>query len=233
MSIKTITCLLLLLVTPILSNTSLKFSTVQNSDIAHMTQEILKIAYLKLGIEISVDEYPAKRSLHLSNEGKKYDGELHRIMGIEKQYTNLIPIPIPIHFLEGVVLSKSVKFAVKGWKSLEPYTIGVRRGIVFTVNGTRGMKRVLFNSHDKLFQMLDNKRLDIIILPRMSALKYLQGSRVENVTFFEPPVQVYKMYHYLHKKNSHLIVKITSILKKMEEDGIIEKVRQKYIQKLQ
>jgi len=197
-----------------------------------MTQKILEIAYAKLGIEITMDQYPAKRSLLLSNGGKKYDGELHRISGIEKKFTNLIPVPVPIYYLDGIVLSKSIAFDVKGWKSLKPYVIGVRRGIVFTVNGTRGMKRVLFNSNEKLFNMLDNNKIDIVVMTRMSALKYLQSHPEIKVDILEPPVQTYKMYHYLHKKNAHLVDRLTLVLKQMEEEGSIEKIKKDYIQEL-
>ena len=130
------------------------------------------------------------------------------------------------------MLSKKVEFEIKGWESLRPYVIGVRRGIVFTVNGTVGMKRILLNSNEHLLEMLDKGKIDIVVLTRTSALKYLQSRSDLKFKILEPAVEYYPMYHYLHKKNLTLRPKLTQILKEMEEEGFIKKIRENYIQEL-
>ena len=232
MKVKTIVSLLFLCVLSLFSSQQLKLVTVQNSVVSHVTHKVIKEAYRRLGLTISLDYYPAKRSLALSNEGVFYDGELHRIGGMEKKYPNLIPIWVPIYLLEGVIVTSGVDFDVKGWDSLNPYSIAVRRGISFTVNGTKGMNRVILNSNEHLFQLLDNQRVDIIVLSRINALKQIQNQKYSNLKILEPPVQVYKMYHYLHKKNAHLVPKLKSVLKDMQEEGVIQKIKSDYIRSL-
>lgn len=232
MKTKTIFFLLFLFLLPLFSSQKLKFAGIHNSIISEITQKVIKEAYSRMGIEISIDYYPAKRSLIISNEGIDYDGELHRIGGIEKNFPNLVPIPIPINLLEGVVVTNKVHFEINGWKSLKPYLIGVRRGIVFTTNGTAGMNRVVLNTNEHLFQMLDAQRIDIVVISRINALKYIPEEQRLKLKILEPPIEVYNMYHYLHKKNAHLIPKLTSILKEMQKEGIIQKIRNDFIKTL-
>lgn len=222
----------LILVVPIFSSENLKFTTIQGSAFPYVAEKVVKEAYRRIGIDIIVDFYPGKRSLILSNEGKKYDGELYRIGGVEKRFPNLIPIPVPIHLLEGMVFTKDTKFDVNGWDSLRPYKIGVRRGIAFTFRGTQGMNSVPVNSNKQLFEMLDKGRLDIVVLARMNALKYFQKTKFPNIKILEPAVEVHKMYHYVHKKNAHLIPKLVLALKDMEKEGLIKQFRNEHIQEL-
>jgi len=232
MKVKITVLLLFLCMLPLFSSQKLKFVTVQNSVMSDVTQQVLKEAYSRLGIEIIIEYYPAKRSLILANEGKEYDGELHRIIGMEKRFPNLVRVPVFIYLLEGMVVSKKINFEVKGWESLKPYTIAVRRGIAFTVNGTAKMDRVILNSNEHLFQMLDNDRIDIIVLSRINALKYLKTQKASKSGILEPPVQVYEMYHYLHKKNNYLVPKLTRVLKDMQTEGLIQKIRNDYLKGL-
>ncbi len=37
------------------------------------------------------------------------------------------------------------------------------------------------------------------------------------------------MYHYLNKKNKHLVPKLTSVLQDMEKEGLIKKIKDDYI----
>ena len=41
-----------------------------------------------------------------------------------------------------------------------------------------------------------------------------------------------KLYHFVHKKNSHLIPIITPVLKKMEQSGEIAYIRNAFLRKL-
>ena len=229
MKAKMILFLLFLSLIPLFSTQKMSFTAIKGSFIPNITFKVMEEAYRRLGIEISIKYFPAKRALYFANKGVDYDGELHRISGIEKTYTNLLPIPIPIYYLEGVVVAKDVEFDVNGWDSLRPYKIGVKRGIVFSVKGTEGMSRDILNSNEHLFKLLNAQRFDIIIITRANALKYFKDHGMSNFKILEPPVIVKTLYHYVHKKNSHLIPKLTSVLKDMQKEGTIKKINDDYI----
>ena len=211
---------------------TLKITSVQNSQMAKVTQPILIEAYKRLGIQVSFEDFPAKRSLHLANEGKYYDGELHRIKGLEKRYHNLIPVPVVIFTLEGIVISKKIRFKVDGWESVRPFIIGIRRGVIFSLNGTRDMDRTILNSNERLFYMINGNRFDIIILSRINSTKYMSQEQNKNLMVLEPPVESYNMYHYIHKKNAHLLPELTRVLNEMKDEGVIQKSKDDFLKQL-
>ncbi len=211
---------------------TLVITSVNHSQISKVTQPILIEAYKRLGIDVSFEDYPAKRSLHLANEGKYFDGELHRIKGLERRYPNLVYIPVVIFRLEATVISKKVRFEVDGWESVRPFIIGIRRGVIFALNGTRDMNRTILNSNERLFSMLNGNRFDIIIVSRINASKFLPEEKNKKLMVLEPPVEVYEMYHYLHKKNTHLVPKLTKVLQDMEKEGLIQKYKDDFLKQL-
>jgi len=227
-------CLLLIYFFPyaLFASQKVVIASVLNSQIAKVTQPILIEAYKRLGIEVSFVDFSAKRSLHVANEGIDIDGENHRISGLKSKYPNLVQVPISIYNIEAIVISKKVRFKVDGWESVRPFIIGLRRGIIFAENGTKGMTRSIVYSNEHLFNMLNSNRFDVIILTRINASKYLNQAVNRNLIVLEPPIESHKMYHYLHEKNEHLLPKLTKVLLEMQEEGLLQKYKDEFMKQL-
>ncbi len=199
-----------------------------NSEISYI---VLKEAYQKLGMELIYKPLPGARALHTSNSGE-VDGELFRIVNIQKEYTNLIPVPTPINVLQGIVFSKEKDFVVNGWNSLEPFKIGIQIGIKFVERGAIGMNTIAVDTNEQVFKMLDSGRVDIAVVAFTNGVKTLRKLNLTNIRALSPAVQEYPLYHYLHIKNKHLIPKLDAILKEMDASGRISKIRKDVIIKL-
>jgi len=52
-----------------------------------------------------------------------------------------------------------------------------------------------------------------------------EEEKVNNVTMSPKPVASFYVYHYLHEKNKTLVEPLTEELLRMEEKGIVEKIR--------
>jgi len=217
----------LFIVIPLQSSDKLVFTSVKNSGFSKFALEVMSIAYLNIGIKISIKPLPGTRALVVSNKGKDVDGELFRISGIEKKYTNLIPVKVALHESKWVIYTKNKEFKVNGWQSLKPYKIGIRRGIVTTKNGTQGMQTVMVNNNEQLFKMLDSNRVDVIIISEFNGKKYYNKDKYKDIKLLDTPVSVIPVYHFLHKKNKHLIPKITQAMETLESKGIIQKIKSK------
>ena len=85
--------------------------------IADISAQVLSEAYKRINFEVKFIKMPAERSIENSNNGL-LDGEVNRIAGIDKKYSDLIMIPFLINFLEGVAFTK--KQNLIGIKALEP-----------------------------------------------------------------------------------------------------------------
>ena len=209
----------------------LVFTAVESAYVQQISAAVLKAAYAKLGVEFEISWLPPKRALQIANSGKS-DGEISRIGSIAKKYPNLIQVKIPVNYIEGMVFKKNKSLTINHWDDLRPLKIGVNRGIIFTVNGTKGMNVQFVNSFSSLFQMLDIERVDVIVSPRVIGLVQILKQDLKDIIINEPPLTRLNQYHYLHKRHSKLAARLESVLKKMKESGEIARIRSTYIQDL-
>lgn len=184
---------------------------------------IISEAYRRLKIPFKVVKLPPVRSLKMSNSGQ-FDGELARVKVDPIAYPNLIQVPVAIDLIDATVFSKSVDFKVDGWDSLKPYRIGIRRGVKFTQRGTQGMNVVVGNENAQLLKMLDKGRVDIIVLNKHNAIAAIEQLNLSNIQMLKPSVHYLEVFHYLHKKNLHLLPALTHELQQMESSGEIEAI---------
>jgi len=212
-----------LILLPLIAQEKLTFSTFENKgQVGDICLKVLIKAYKMNGIEVNVKTYPAARALLVSNDGKDTDGELFRISGMNKTYSNLIEIPITLSKLDMFVFTKKHFFKIKNWDSLKPYHIGILRGCTFSEKNTVGMKRTVIKSIDQLFLMLDSGKVDVVVRG-LSGKKILSKLSLKNITMLKNPIDSNNLFHYLHKKHKKIIPKITKTLKKMQKEGEIKK----------
>jgi polar amino acid transport system substrate-binding protein len=196
--------------------------------LTNASREILLYAYNQINVQVETILLPAERALVWSNQGR-YDGEVSRISNVDDKYPNLIMIPVAINKFEAVVFSKKADVVVDGWESLRSYSILLRIGSKYAERGTEGMNVRKLPSNAAVFHTLSKSWYDIAVNPRISGIVQIEKQGLTNIKIIEPPLATYMLYHYLHKKNKHLISKITHQLKKMEENGMIEKIRNEYL----
>ncbi|NIB40676.1 amino acid ABC transporter substrate-binding protein [Pseudomaricurvus alkylphenolicus] len=210
---------------------TLTFSAVEGSINCLVSERVLKEAYKRLQIDIKIRKLPAARALHESNIGV-YDGELYRIRGVNKEYPNLVPITVPINVMEGVVFTEDIHFSVNGWESLKPFRLGIQRGAKFVDRGSLVTERdniQVVNTYAQLFKMLKGGRIEVVVASRLSGLNAMQANGITGITMLGRPLERYDLYHYLHKKNKHLVDDLSSVLMDMDKEGLIKRIRREFI----
>ncbi len=194
------------------------------SPVVFVSHEVLKKAYQQAGMEIELKRLPAKRSLVDANRGV-YDGELARVRNIEKMAPNLVRIPVSVYTTNVVVFTKNKQFPVKGWDSIKPYKTGILRGIALVEAKTKGFNRHMVNSPASLFNLLFAERIDIAIFMHLDGLLELNKTNLHaSIKALSPPLMKLKLYHYLHKKNQHLVPKLEKVLAAMERSGELKQI---------
>ena len=213
-----------------LAQEPLAFTGIENSSYATISKQVMKEAYRRLGLDVKFTDLPAARSLAVANSGR-VDGELYRIKDVHFKYKNLIMVPVPIGIMEGVAITTNSKISLQEWESLTPYRVCIRNGVKFAEAGTKNMKVDVSNSNEHLFYNLGLNRCDVIILARLTSIKLAQDfeKEMERPVYYHV-IQTYPLFHYLHKKNKHLVLKLTKTLEKMQMDGTIAKIRASYIE---
>lgn len=212
---------------PARSQEPLTFAAVTDLE-TRIGEDVLRVAYAKLGITIHAQELPAARALALSNDGTM-DGEVNRIEGMEKLYPNLIRVPVAINQVDGVAFTKGLNFPVSGWESLRPYRVGTRIGLKFAEQGTAGMYVERVPSVEQSFAKLAAGRVDVVVETRLSGLWQVKAAGLQGITVLEPPLIKHHLFHYLHKKHAPLVPRITAVLEKMQADGQLQALRKQAI----
>ncbi|MBI9111937.1 ABC transporter substrate-binding protein [Maridesulfovibrio ferrireducens] len=201
-----------------------------NSDISF---KVLEEAYGRIGIEIELKHYPILRALHSSDSGI-VDGELFKKKGLDNKYPNLTMIHVPVNNIESMVLTNKSSPPFTDWQSLAPFRIGIYRGVAFTKEKTAkaGCTQVFeLDTHDQMIKMLEINRIDAAIVARIAGLIILRKAGPTEIKLTEPPLESFPVYHYLNKKHSNLVPKLTAVLKQMQKERRIQQIREEIIQK--
>lgn len=221
---------LILFIVPLSGEPVLVFNTARESQLASLCEKILDEAYARIDRGFTLTWEYGFDTLPAAQEGR-VDGELYRIAGIEQQYDNLVPVPVPLIELKSVILTKGLVFPVTGPESLAPYKVGILQGVVYMEKLTAGLPRE--NIHRvsgelQLFQLLASGRVDAIIEDIDTANGIMSKADFPGISPLFPPLAVFPIHHYLHKKHNDLIPALTEALSAMEEEGRLEELRQEF-----
>lgn len=179
----------------------------------------------RLGIKIEIQNLAAAERVLLNANSGVDDGDVGRILGLEKKYPNLISVPVPVMKYQMVVFARNLDFEVSGVESIKPYNVGIVRGWKILEAASAGAHSVtVLDSGDQLFSMLDKGRIDIALLEKLQGLEIIKKLGIHGIKVLKLPLLEGNWYLYVNKKHEALVPRLTSALRKMEEDGTIERI---------
>lgn len=203
----------------------MKISTLIGNDPAtFIAEQVVREAYRRIGRTMVLHRLPGERTLLEANDGRM-DGELYRKLGMEREYPNLIILPVPLLTYEIVIFTRGTDFVVHGWESLRPFTIGYVRGIKIVHQNTEGMKREAVATMDQAMQKLTMGRTDVVVGNRQSGLAAIEALRVDDVHALSPALASFPVFHYVHKKHAAMVPELLAALQAMKADRTIEKLQ--------
>ncbi|WP_417320307.1 substrate-binding periplasmic protein [Emcibacter sp.] len=209
----------------------LTFTTFRNAPIQKLSAQIISEAYATLDIKVSIKELPGLRALVVANSGET-DGEISRIGGIEKKFTNLIAIPTPVNHIEIVVFSENSALKIENWHNLQGLKVGIVSGSVFTETLDQGLNTLRINNYKQLFTILKRGRVDVAVSPYINGLSMLKTNPHWTILPVSPSLQNEDLYHYIHKRHRHLIPKLNQIFQEMHSSGRIKHLRNQFLEEL-
>ena len=197
---------------------------VQDSVDQLAARAVLAEAYRRLGMKVEFRAMPAATALEASNGGK-VAAELQRIDGIQRRFPNLVQVPIPVNYIQGLAFSRDYNFPIRGWHSLRPHRVGIVKGILFAERGTEGMQVSVAKDHAELVEWIRTEKVDVGVMPRISGLLAIQESGATKIKELEGVLETLLLYHYLHKSNADIAKQLGPILKAMLLDGTTRRLR--------
>jgi len=189
-------------------------------------------AFRRIGITLETSLFPAERGLKNSNKGF-VDGEMARVKGIDKVYTNLIRVPEKLMDWEFVVFSRKTIDLRAGWSALSGKSVS-------HINGWKILEKNIPNDAEitktsninELFVLLEKKRTDYVIYEKWAGHYMLQKMMMDNVYQHKPALAVKEIFIYLHKKHKSVIPPLSQALKNMKKDGSYQHLVKKHLSSL-
>jgi len=187
--------------------------------------QVVGEAFRRIGYKLETVRMPAERALINADRGID-DGELARVGGLQKKYSNLIQVPESYMSIDMVLFSKNhPSFIVNGWGSMKSHSLAIISGWKimeknFSKLGNQ-VEIIKTDNAQQSFTLLRKDRVDFVAYSNWSGLAYLKANNVTDIELLEPPLASPKFYVYLHKKHKKIVPKLSAELKKMKEDGTI------------
>jgi len=192
-----------------------------------VAQDILKEAYSRMGYKMIYDPQPAARALHRAEKGIT-DGAASRVKKMMLKYPSLIIVPVKLFEFRVSIFTKD-KDMEASLDSLRDSRIGIRRGIKIVEAQTADMDTWSSTYTPELFEMLESDRLDALYIAKvdgvvtLTELRNKDKYRFNEIVDLSPALINIPVYHFVHKKNKHLVEKLTKILGQMRDEGYLKK----------
>ena len=191
--------------------------------------EVTREALKRIGYKLVITRQPAERGLKSTNTGV-IDGEMGRVKGINKIYTNLLRVPEKIMDWDFIVFSKKDINTNSRWNSLAHKNVSFINGWkILEKNIPKTAKVTKTKNSQQLFRLLQKDRTDFIIYEHWGGHLILSQLDEQVIKARKPAVVSREMFIYLHKKHAKLIPKLSRALTSMKKDGSYYRLKKKYL----
>ncbi|MCK0105267.1 transporter substrate-binding domain-containing protein [Marinobacter sp. S0848L] len=186
---------------------------------------ILKEAYQRLGVDVSILITPSRRALMMADTGLA-DGDLFRIKRVAELFPNLVRVD---HALFHGTLQAVVRKNDEHLLALPPErsrAVAVRRGIIISelTAQNMGMMPVYANSNEQALSLLESKRVDVALFTFVAQFSPLKPEELANFHIITEALEAFDLYHYLNRRHWKLAQILPEVLKQIEDEGIKDEI---------
>ena len=203
-----------------------------------VVQEVGTIAFGKHNLKFTIKEFPKEKALSIANSGK-VDGDAYRVFDLHQrtkgEYPNLIRVDEPYIsiYYTAFVTDKHKHIEVFGWKNLSNYRVaGIKGNKTMEVRLKKFVpknNRFLIETYAESFKMLLSDKIDVIVAKPSVGVNFLKKhNNLHMIGKFEST----DIYIYLHEKHEGLVSKIESEIRKMKNDGTLQKIEERVLKNL-
>jgi polar amino acid transport system substrate-binding protein len=186
---------------------------------------ILKEACDMIGVEARVQMLPAERALRGAQSGSA-DGVVARVEGIDSIYPSLVQIPeAVIESRDFVAFSTHPENDIGEWRDLSRYTSTYVRGWkIIEVNVPDSASTQPVGTTRQAFELLKKGRTDVVINARLDGLRMASLLDIPDIHVHEPPLISLRLYPYVNRDHSRLVVPLAEALARMKATGRFQQI---------
>ncbi|MET0105606.1 MAG: transporter substrate-binding domain-containing protein [Sedimenticola sp.] len=189
-----------------------------------ITKPVVEEAYRRIGLNVKFTHFAKNSSIVEANKGNT-DGEVSRLRFVLKKFTNLRIVPVPLFSSELVAITTDPVIEVSDWKLLLPYKTVAPESFRLVWNRLKAHKNAhkVANTLEAL-EMLINNQADVAVVNRYEADRLMVVFQFSNPMIRTTLLESHPIYHFVHKKNEHLVPRLTRALEEMTRDGTLERI---------
>ncbi len=190
------------------------------SPFAYLARDRLKLVYERAKLKVEFVSFPSRRSLENANNGNT-DGDVARVLTIQKKYPNLRRVNVELIYLNGMAYSANPKILNYEESLLGKYRIGSVGGVRWSEDKLKGYKSKTVNKNIQLLEMLLLDRIDIVFVTEASGDTIIRDRKeFSSIRKLQPPVITLVTHHYVHKKNVEIIPILEEAIRSIRNDKI-------------
>lgn len=185
---------------------------------------VAKEAFQRVGVELRLIKLPAERALISANAGVE-DGDLVRIVGLERQYPNLIRVPEKLMDWTFAAFGKGAALPGK-WDAIRPRTVGYIKGWKIYEQHMAGAPQVTTaDDAEQLFRLLALGRVEIALYEHWMGLALAKQQGIKAVRPLQPALATREMFIYLHKRHADLVTPLAAALRALKAEGFYDRIQ--------
>lgn len=177
-------------------------------------EQQLRVAYRKLGYQISLAQLPSGRSLSMTNAGM-YDGELFRIEAVGAEFPNLLKVPVPLARIELKAFTLAARPLAADWQHERKLRIGMVRGFRLAMDYPVSGQVVLVTSAQQAVQMLLQDRIDVL-LDDEATIRAVLGPEFSRLQMAPEVLASAELFHFIHRKHQDLLKPLSDALRQLK-----------------
>ncbi|MES9938784.1 MAG: transporter substrate-binding domain-containing protein [Sedimenticola sp.] len=189
-----------------------------------ITKPVVEEAYRRIGLNVEFVHFAGNRSIIEANAGKT-DGEVSRLRFVLKKFTNLRIVPAPLFSSDLVAITNDPRIEISDWKSLSPYKTVAPESFRLVWNRLKSHNDAhkVSNTLEALGRLL-NDQAKVAVVNRYEADRMMVVFQFSNPMIKTSLLESHPIYHFVHKKNEHLVPGLTRALEEMTRDGTLERI---------
>ncbi|KAB1440770.1 substrate-binding periplasmic protein [Pseudodesulfovibrio senegalensis] len=189
-------------------------------------ENMLTEAYARAGYAVRFQYMPRLRALHSADNGSANAVAVCSQEALS-DFHKLKTLPSPILKVAVAAFSLNPAVSITRRRDLEKYTVGIIRGQYLTARLTEELmaKRHVTNTMKNLVSMLQDGRVDAILLSRTTARIFLAESNIHDYAESEPLATSY-LYHAINisSYSSEQAERVNKALEDMIKDGTMARL---------
>lgn len=195
-----------------------------NSEEGGILDRLAQEAFGRIGLTIHVTRLPSERAIELANQGH-VDGDLFRIAGLEKKFSNLRMVSEPWLEMHFVAFTLQENLSLSTWQDLIPLHVAFIKGWqVFETNLKQARSITRADNSPQLFELLKQQRVDVILYDALQGEWLKQKLGMNHARIAGKPLITSPIHIYLHSKHAAMIPKVTQALRDMKQDGTWQRI---------